>query len=321
MKHDVYISHSHSLNDRTIADAICAGFEERGMRCLTAHRDIPFGRDWGEMIGDAISGCRVIVVIISSNANGSGLVLREVNQAAARNKIVIPFRVENVKLSESLKFRISTMHWIDALTPPLEPHIHRLVDLVSGLWGKGDSPRVEKPAQSYITFDTSLPRLEITRTSDYQLSPQQINRQIFISHVEEDGAVALELARGLEAEGYSTWYYERDSIPAISYLDQIDEAIEQSQAMLVVISLHSLGSWQVDKEVIRAHECGKHFVPVLCDVKHAEFQTRKRGWRLAMGATTSVAIKADGASAILPRIITGLKAVGVKPVAPRSPQG
>lgn len=31
---------------------------------------------------------------------------------------------------------------------------------------------------------------------------------IFISHVEEDGPVALEIAQGLEAAGYQTWYYE-----------------------------------------------------------------------------------------------------------------
>jgi hypothetical protein len=39
---------------------------------------------------------------------------------------------------------------------------------------------------------------------------------IFISHVEEDSAVALQIAHGLEAVGYTTWYYERDSVPGLS---------------------------------------------------------------------------------------------------------
>lgn len=131
--------------------------------------------------------------------------------------------------------------------------------------------------------------------------------QIFISHVEEDESIALEIAHGLEAAGYPTWYYERDSLPGVSYLDQIDEAIEQSQAVVVIISLDSLSSLQVDKEVERAHESGKHFVPVLRGVKHVEFQTRKRGWRMAMGVSTSISVPADGASTIIPRIVAGLR--------------
>ena len=40
--------------------------------------------------------------------------------------------------------------------------------------------------------------------------------EIFISHVEEDEGVALEIARGLEAAGYRTWYYERDAnVPSL----------------------------------------------------------------------------------------------------------
>jgi hypothetical protein len=51
---------------------------------------------------------------------------------------------------------------------------------------------------------------------------------VFISHVEEDYPVAEEIARGLEAEGYTVWYYERDSLPGPSYLDQVLEAIEEA---------------------------------------------------------------------------------------------
>jgi len=77
---------------------------------------------------------------------------------------------------------------------------------------------------------------------------------IFISHVEEDEAIALDIAAGLEAAGYSCWYYERDGLPGVRYLVQIDKAIEQAQAIVVVISRDSLSSSQVDAEVERAHE-------------------------------------------------------------------
>jgi hypothetical protein len=47
---------------------------------------------------------------------------------------------------------------------------------------------------------------------------------VFISHVEEDQALALEIARRLETAGFTTWYYERDSEPGISYLLQVHAA-------------------------------------------------------------------------------------------------
>lgn len=97
---------------------------------------------------------------------------------------------------------------------------------------------------------------------------------VFISHVEEDSDVSLELALGLEKAGFTTWCYERDSIPGTSYLIQTGRAIEQCKAVILVISPHSLGSNQVTKEVVRAHETGKQFIPVLRDITHPEFQNR-----------------------------------------------
>ncbi|MFC2021478.1 toll/interleukin-1 receptor domain-containing protein [Chloroflexota bacterium] len=49
---------------------------------------------------------------------------------------------------------------------------------------------------------------------------------IFISHVEEDSVVALEIALELEEAGYTTWSYEIDSMPGPSYLVQTGEAVE-----------------------------------------------------------------------------------------------
>lgn len=134
---------------------------------------------------------------------------------------------------------------------------------------------------------------------------------IFISHVEEDEGIAQEIARGLESAGYTTWYYERDGVPGLSYLVQTGQAIEKSKAFVLVISRDSLGSKQITKEVDRAHECGKPFIPLLRDVTHVEFQNRQPEWRQAIGTATSIRIPPEGISAILPRIVKGLKALGI----------
>jgi len=102
---------------------------------------------------------------------------------------------------------------------------------------------------------------------------------VFISHVEEDAEIALEIAFGLEEAGYTTWCYEVDNIPGPSYLIQTGQAVEEAKGLVLIISPHSLSSRQVTKEVIRAHETGKEFIPVLQDITHIEFQNRQPEWR------------------------------------------
>ena len=75
---------------------------------------------------------------------------------------------------------------------------------------------------------------------------------IFISHVEEDRGIALDVARGLEAAGYTTWYYERDSFPGPSYLLAVKEAIEKSRAVVLIVSPKAIGSHQMGIEFDRA---------------------------------------------------------------------
>ena len=70
---------------------------------------------------------------------------------------------------------------------------------------------------------------------------------IFISYVEEDADIVREIAKYLEAASYSTWYYERDTVPGVSYLTQILQAIDQCQVVVLIVSLRSLTSEQVTK--------------------------------------------------------------------------
>jgi hypothetical protein len=138
-------------------------------------------------------------------------------------------------------------------------------------------------------------------------------RDVFIAHVEEDADIALEVVLGLEEVGYTTWCYEVDSIPGQSYLIQTGKAVEDSRVAVVVISPHSLGSRQVTREVVRAHESGKEFIPVLRGITHVEFQNRQPEWREAIGAAASISIPREGVARVIPRIIDGLKSLGILP--------
>lgn len=131
MAHDVFIS--YSTKDKPIADAVCATLEGNGIRCWIAPRDILPGLDWGEAIIDGISESQVMVLVFSSHANSSPQVRREVQRAFEKSITVVPLRVEEVIPHRSLEYYISQIHWLDALTLPLEKHLQGLADAINRL--------------------------------------------------------------------------------------------------------------------------------------------------------------------------------------------
>ncbi len=138
---------------------------------------------------------------------------------------------------------------------------------------------------------------------------------VFIAHVEEDANIALGIALGLEEAGYRTWCYEVDSIVGTSYIVRTGEAVEKSDAVILIISPHSLSSNQVTKEVVRAHESGRPFLPLLHGISHVEFQQRQPEWREAIGSATSIRVPRGGVATLMPVIIEGIKALNIKPSA------
>lgn len=138
MAHDVFIS--YSSKDKTTADAICAVLERDGIRCWIAPRDVTPGHDWAESIIQAIHGSKAFILLFSGFSNTSGQIKREVERAADREIPIIPFRLDDIEPNESLEFFISTPHWMDAFTPPLEGHIQQLSATLSQLIAKDGAP-------------------------------------------------------------------------------------------------------------------------------------------------------------------------------------
>ncbi len=138
-------------------------------------------------------------------------------------------------------------------------------------------------------------------------------KKVFISYVEEDGSVAHEIAAGLEAKGYSTWYYERDCPLGADYFEETFRAVSLCDALVMVISPRSVQSDQITREVVRGAETCKTFLPLLLEISHEEYCRRRPGWRQAMGAANSVRIPSAGVAAIVPALVEGLKARGIQP--------
>lgn len=144
MAHNVFIS--HSAKDKPTADAVCAVLESKGFRCWVAPRDIIPGKDWGESIVDAIKGARVMVLIFSGHANDSPQIKREVERAVNKGIPIIPFRIEDVEPKASLEYFLSTPHWLDAFTPPLEEHLRYLAQIIGPILDTPTKEGLQEPA-------------------------------------------------------------------------------------------------------------------------------------------------------------------------------
>jgi TIR domain/Sel1 repeat len=138
MAHDVFIS--HSVKDKTTADAVCAMLESSGVRCWIAPRDVVPGREWGEWIVEAIKECRIMVLVFTSHANESPQIRREVERAVNHGVMILPLRIEDVIPATALEYFIGNVHWLDALTPPLETHLKSLARTVKILLARTTSP-------------------------------------------------------------------------------------------------------------------------------------------------------------------------------------
>jgi len=143
LAHDAFIS--CSSKDKTIADAVCARLESRGVRCWIAPRDVRPGRAYGEEIIDAIHECKVLVLVLSANANMSPHIPKEIERAVSRGIPIIPLRIEDVTPAKSLDYFISSVHWLDAITPPLEEHLESLASTILAILPERQGTEIPVP--------------------------------------------------------------------------------------------------------------------------------------------------------------------------------
>jgi TIR domain-containing protein len=153
LEFDVFIS--YASKDKVIADAVCARLESAGIRCWIAPRDILPGTSYGQSIVAAIHGAKAMVLVFSSSANASPHIPKEVERAVSRGVTIIPFRIEDVAPGDSLDYFISSVHWLDAINPPLEQHLNELTSTIHKLF----APKIPAGVVSSTLppFETAAP--------------------------------------------------------------------------------------------------------------------------------------------------------------------
>ena len=112
MSRHVFIS--YSSENRMAADVLCRALEDAGLKCWTAPRDVAPGSEYAAQLVSAIASARLFVLLLSSAANRSPHVRREVERAVSLDVPILNVRIEDVVPSESLEYFLASTQWLDA---------------------------------------------------------------------------------------------------------------------------------------------------------------------------------------------------------------
>ncbi len=147
--HDVFIS--YKAEEFGQADTLRAALAVAGISCWMAPNSIPHGSNYAIEIDKAISDCEVLVLILSSKAQDSIWIPKEIDLALNYGKIVIPFAIENCPLRGAFKFYLTNVQRLNAYEDS-QSATDELIRMIEGLIG----PKTEKRAKPEKTFDDHL---------------------------------------------------------------------------------------------------------------------------------------------------------------------
>ena len=131
MEHDVFIS--HALKDKSIADAICAKLEAAEVKCWMSAGDTAAGEDCTAATRTAIGSSRVIVLVLSENANAAPHVEREIAHAFNARRTILTFRLAGTIPRREFLFYLGSVPWLNAVNPPAEEQLDALTARIKGL--------------------------------------------------------------------------------------------------------------------------------------------------------------------------------------------
>ncbi len=102
-----YIFISYKSEQRKTALKIKEILENNGISCWMAPESIPGGSTYASEITTAIDNCKEFLVILSSLAQDSQYVMKEIDSAIKRRKVILPFVIEDFIFNKNLDFYLT----------------------------------------------------------------------------------------------------------------------------------------------------------------------------------------------------------------------
>lgn len=197
-----YIYLSYSSNDKAVAEAICNGLEEKGLKCWIPARDVQLGQSYGEAVINAIEKCNAVIVIFSSNSNSSQQVLREVGKAVEKDKIIVTLKIQDIPPSKHLEYYLSTPFTLDATKNTINETIDQLAEILKNIMppseyseSNTDStiPETSEPESAIPEPERAIPEQTVSElTASEQTEPQPTVSEPAVSEVAAPESTILE---------------------------------------------------------------------------------------------------------------------------------
>jgi hypothetical protein len=124
----------------------------------------------------------------------------------------------------------------------------------------------------------------------------------FISHSTADVAWAHGLCGDLERAGLRCWIARRDIAAGRHYAEVIDDALRQSRAIVLLMSVASMGSAHVLRELERAVHHGAKILPV----RLSAIEPSHAFSYLLSGSQWTDALRTDDGPAVVRRLLSAL---------------
>jgi hypothetical protein len=134
------LAHARRLYDLFKAEGVEAWYD--------AH--VGAGQDWRQATADALSNCRVFILLYSKAASESEDIAKELAAATFSKKFVVPVRIEDIQPRGAFLYELASRNWIDAY----EYTDARLAELAKTL---AAIVREGLTAESVIRFEREAP--------------------------------------------------------------------------------------------------------------------------------------------------------------------
>ena len=147
---------SYASQDAAVAENVCAALEKAGLPCWIAPRDVTPGSHYADHIMSAISGTKVLVLILSESALASKHVGKEVERASSKGRPIIGLRIDAAPLTPAFEYFLSESQWIDVTAGGVAAAAGKLVEAVRSHAGAALAARpVGAPrAAGHVTAST-----------------------------------------------------------------------------------------------------------------------------------------------------------------------
>ena len=123
--HDVFIS--FSFKDQSLAENIVNILSSTyGISCWICTRDIDGGKRYKKLIPEAIDNAKVVVFLQSSSSIESKEIPKEIGMAFDADKTIIPFKLDDAKLTGALRYDLYGVEYIDATVPTFDDRVNEL---------------------------------------------------------------------------------------------------------------------------------------------------------------------------------------------------